>query len=203
MGWFSLRVGVAAACLTALFACKPKIAQFDVSPLRACLGDTVAIGFKVSGTPSLLVTRRGDSLPDTTTYTIVARRRGKEAYARKDVITLPLAADKALGFDVKTVTRDSLFASAALSPDVWKATVRIGGLISQSERPIEVKHGGRTAVVSAGAPRSDAFSGLTVDGSWELAAAILTGEVVGGSHPPPTRLRLLLALSCHSADTAS
>jgi hypothetical protein len=204
MGWFAHRLaGLAVACLVALPACKPKIAQFDVSPLRACRGDTVAIGFKVRGTPSLLVTRRGDSLPDTTTYTIVARRRGKEAYARKDVITMPTQAARQLSFDVKTVAHDSLYATETLSPDVWKGTVRVRGLSSLSARPIEVRHGGKAAVVAAGSPPSEAFSGLTVDGPWELAAPIVSGEVVGGNHPPPTRLRLLVALGCDLADSAS
>jgi hypothetical protein len=181
--------GIALAWLVAVEGCKPKVVRFDVSPLRACAGDTIAIGFKVHGTPSLLVTRRGDSLPDTTTYTILARRGGKEKYAQKDVITFPPGSDKPLAFDVDSVTPDSLFAFDTLSSEVWKQSVTIGGLTSRSGRPIRVKHGGRTAVINVGSPASTAFNGLTVDGAWELAAP--------RDSAPPTRLRILLQLGCH------
>ncbi|HEX3235066.1 MAG TPA: hypothetical protein VHR41_12770 [Gemmatimonadales bacterium] len=188
--------GVALVWLIGLEGCGPKVSSFDVSPLRACPGDTIAIGFKVSGTPSLTVTRRGDSLPDTTTYTIHARRGSKEKYARKEVITLPPGAEKTLSFDVDSVTPDSLIAVDTLSSDVWKPSVTIGSLASKSDPPISVKHGGRTAAVNAGDAPSTAFTGLTVDGPWRLAAPIPSGT-------PPTRLRILLQLRCQGQGTPS
>src|SRR5919112_3855472 len=82
----SRQLGLMLALVSAMSGCKPSIDSFSVTPRRICVGDTVSIRFKTSGQPRLTVVSRGGDPEDTTTYTLIAEKRKKLAFARQDVI---------------------------------------------------------------------------------------------------------------------
>jgi hypothetical protein len=176
-------------------ACGPKIDRFDVAPLRMCVGDSISVAYAVRGDPQLAVSRRGGPPEDTTTYTLTVSRRGKVAFARKDVIAFWPDRGIVLSFDAHRASPDSIGSVDTLSAQRWSPSLRLLNLSSRSGRAIRVTHGGRTVVLPADSSASEGLRGVAAAGPWELRAAILPGETVGdNAHAPPTVLSLLVRL---------
>ncbi len=189
-------VWVGTGCTLALIAaCGPKIERFDVEPLRMCVGESVIVAYAVRGVPQLAVSRRGGPPADTTTYTLTATRRGKVAFASKDVIAFWPDGGTELAFDAQLAGLDSIASAETLSADRWSTSLRLLSASSLSGRAIRVTHGGRTVILPADGSASQGVGGLSVAGPWELRAPILPGETVGDSaHAPPTALSLRIRL---------
>jgi len=184
--------------LLLLAACKPSISSFSVTPRRICLGDTVSIRFKTKGQPRLMVVSRGGDPEDTTTYTLIAEKRKKLAFARQDVIRVSPGRPRDLLFIVTAARNDSVQALKTLSGDAWESSLRLNTLTSTMGRPVRVRHAGREAVLGGDGSPTSTFSGLSFAGPWELAAALLPDESIGGATPPPDRFRLSATLACES-----
>ncbi len=185
-------VSWSAPCLLLLAGCGPKIHHFDVSPMRVCAGDSVAIAHRVRGTPSLVVTRRGTAEADTTTYTLQAAKGSKRTWARKDVVTLPSTTPIALSFDTRlSATRDSIVAGEPLGPPRWNDDVVIGTIRTNFDRPVQLRRGDRSTVIPSGPTTFRDWNGLPIAGDWDLRAAFLPGESAGSAEQaPPAHLDL-------------
>lgn len=190
------RSSLTAGCtLVILAACGPKIQRFEVVPVRMCLGESVVVAYAVRGAPQLVVQRRGGPPTDTTTYTLTVTRRGKVAFARKDVIVFWPASGTVLAFDTRLAGPDSLASTDTLSAERWGPSLRLVSASSLSGRVIRVTHGGRTVVLPADGSASDAVRGVPVAGPWELSAPLLPGESVGSAiSPPPAALYVRVQL---------
>ena len=181
-----------------LGGCKPGISSFSVTPRRICPGDTVSVRFKTSGQPRLTVVSRGGDTEDTTTYTLIAEKRQKQAFARQDVIRVRPGRPRDLLFMVTAARNDSVHARKTLTGDAWESSLRVNTLSSITGRPIWIRHAGREAVLGGDGTPSPAFTGLAFAGEWELAAALLPGESIGGATPPPDRFRLSAMVACEA-----
>lgn len=183
-------------------ACSPTINEFTVWPRRACPDDTVHIAFDVNGQARLSMVTRSGAAADTITYTLVAERNGKTAFARQDVIRWLSPPSKELVFMTVPLGRDSLKAIDTLSAETWQSGLALGGVTSQTGRSITVIHAGRAVIVPGDGSPSTGFNGAPVYGAWELRAPLLPGEVMGDpAHSPPDRLRLGTTLVCnHEGD---
>jgi hypothetical protein len=177
---------------------KPSISSFSVTPRRICIGDTVSIQFKTSGEPRLTVVSRGGDPEDTTTYTLIAEKRKKVAFARQDVVRVRPGRPRDLLFMVTSGGHDSVQATKTLSGDAWESSLRLNTLATTSGRPVRVRHADREAILGGDSTPSSVFSGLAFSGPWELAAALLPGESIGGATPPPDRFRLSATVACTS-----
>jgi hypothetical protein len=179
-------------------ACSPTINEFTVWPRRICPDDTVHVAFDVSGKANLSVVTRSGSSADTITYTLVAERNGKTAFARQDVIRWLSPPSKELVFMTVPLGRDSVQAIDTLSAETWQSGLAIGSMASQLGRAITVIHAGIAVVIPGDGSPSMAFDGTPIYGAWELRAPLLPGEVMGDpAHPPPDRLRLGTTLMCN------
>jgi hypothetical protein len=181
-----------------LGGCQPSISSFSVTPRRICPGDTVSVRFKTSGQPRLTVVSHGGDAEDTTSYTLIAEKRKKLAFARQDVIRVRPGQPRDLLFMVTAARNDSVHALKTLSGDAWESSLRLNALSSTIGRPIWVRHAGREAVLGGDGTPSRAFTGLAFAGEWELAAALLPGESTGGGTPPPDRFRLSATVACEA-----
>lgn len=187
----SLWAGVAAI---AVAACGPKIDHFDVSPVRACVGDSVRIAYAVHGTPQLTVVRHGAPPSDTTAYQLTATRHGKVKFARKEVVTFWPGNEKTLAFDTDSVVGDSIASTDTLPAQRW-GSIPLWSVASASGRGIRVTHNGKTAVLPSDGRPSDDLRGTPIAGVWEMRAPILPGETPGvPQHAPPASLRLHVAV---------
>jgi hypothetical protein len=184
--------------LLLLGSCQPSISSFSVTPRRICLGDTVSIRFKTKGQPRLTAVSRGGDPEDTTTYTLIAEKRKKLAFARQDVIRVRPGRPRDLLFMVTAARNDSVQAFQTLSGDAWESSLRLNTLATSMGRPVRVHHAGREAVLGGDGSRSATFNGLPFAGPWELATALLPGESIGGATPPPDRFRLSATVACES-----
>lgn len=182
--------------------CKPSISSFAVTPRRICVGDTVNLHFETSGTPRLTVVTRGTDPEDTTTYTLIAEKRGKMAFARQDVIRVRPGPLRELLFMITAAQDDSLHAVKTLGADTWDSSLRLNTLSARTRRPIRVRHGGREAILKGNGSPSGAFAGVVFSGRWELDAALVPGESIGGAQPPPDRIRLGATVACGSGEVA-
>jgi hypothetical protein len=183
--------------------CKPSISSFSVTPRRICPGDTVDIRFKAKGEPRLSVVSRGSEAEDTTTYTLMVEKRKKLAFARQDVVRVRAGRPRDLLFMVTRAANDSVEAVDTLSGSNWESSLRVNTLATNQGRPVRVRHGGREATLEGNGSPSSAFTGLTFAGPWELAAALLPGESVGGATPPPERFRLSATVACDAGQPPS
>jgi len=181
-----------------LGGCKPSISTFSVTPRRICPGDTISVRFKTSGQPRLTVVSHGGDTEDTTTYTLIAEKRKKLAFARQDVIRVRPGRPRDLLFMVTAARNDSVHALKTLSGAAWESSLRLNTLSSTTGRPIRVRHTGREAILGGDGTPSPAFTGLAFAGEWELAAALLPGESIGGATPPPDRFRLSAMVACEA-----
>jgi hypothetical protein len=195
-GYLSRGLGLIIALVSVMSGCKPSISSFSVTPRRICFGDTVSIRFKTSGQPRLTVVSRGGDPEDTTTYTLVAEKRKKLAFARQDVIRVRPGPPRDLLFIVTSAQNDSVQAFKTLSGDAWESSLRLKTLATAMGRPVRVRHAGREAVLGGDGTPSPVFTGLSFAGPWELAAALLPGESIGGPTPPPDRFRLSATVAC-------
>jgi hypothetical protein len=177
---------------------KPSISSFSVTPRRICLGDTVSIRFKTKGEPRLTVVSRGGDPEDTTTYTLIAEKRNKRAFARQDVVRVRPGRPRDLLFMVTSARNDSIQALKTLSGDAWESSLRLNTIAATTGREVRVRHADREAILGGDGSPSAAFSGMTFAGPWELAAALLPGESIGGTTPPPDRFRLSASVACTS-----
>jgi len=184
------------ALVSGMSGCKPSIDSFSVTPRRICLGDTVSIRFKTSGDPRLTVVSHGGDPEDTTTYTLISEKRKKLAFARQDVIRVRPGRPRDLLFVVTGAGNDSVHAVKTLSGDAWESSLRLKTLATTLRRPVRIRHAGREAVLEGEGTPSAAFSGLVFAGPWELAAALLPGESIGGVSAPPDRFRLTATVAC-------
>jgi len=191
-----LLLSLTAACAL-VAACGPKISEFSATPRRLCAGDTVRLTFKTSGTPHLLSVRHGSAVADTTSYLLVAERRGKRAYSPIDVVTFSPNAQPALAFEIDIFGRDSLAGHDTLRADTWPDALRLDDVSVDSGRAILVRHGGTEDVVDPEEGGNPAWRGQTVSGEWSVRAGLSPGEVVGDpDHAPPRHLYLRLGLVC-------
>ena len=151
-----------------IIGCKPSISSFSVTPRRVCPGDTVSIRFKASGEPRLTVVSRGGDPEDTTTYTLVAEKRKKLAFARQDVIRVRPGRPRDLLFMVTSAGNDSIQAMETLSGDAWESSLRLNTLASAIGRPLRVRHAGRDTILEGDGTPSPAFRAwrLPGSGSW-------------------------------------
>ena len=177
---------------------KPSISSFSVTPRRICVGDTVSIRFKTKGEPRLTVVSRGGDPEDTTTYTLIAEKRNKRAFARQDVVRVRPGRPRDLLFMVTAARNDSIQALKTLTGDAWESSLRLNTLTTTPGRPVRVRHADREAILGGDGSPSAAFSGMAFAGPWELAAALLPGESIGGATSPPDRFRLSATVACTS-----
>ena len=179
-------------------ACSPAINEFTVWPRRICPDDTVHVAFDVSGKANLSMVTRSGSSADTITYTLVAERNGKTAFARQDVIRWLAPPSKELVFMTVPLGRDSVKAIDTLSAETWQSGLALESVALQPGRAITVIHAGIVVVIPGDGSPTTAFDGAPIYGAWELRAPLLPGEVMGDpAHPPPDRLRLGTTLMCN------
>ena len=179
-------------------ACSPKINEFTVWPRRVCPDDTVHVSFDLTGQARLSIVTRGGTAADTITYTLIAERNGKTAFARQDVIRWLSPPSKELVFMTIPLGTDSLKAIDTLSTETWQSGLVLGSVASQTGRAITLIHAGRVVVIPGDGSPSSAFDGAPIYGAWELRAPLLPGEAMGDpAHAPPDRLRLGTTLVCN------
>ena len=196
------RIFLVLALLTSV-SCSPKIISFSVAPRRACPDDSIAVNWKVVGTPSVTVTKRGGLLADTLTYTLVVQRHDKRKYARQDVIRFRAAQPETLVFVTLPRGQDSLWCVDTLRAADWNSSLEIDTTASCSGRDIRLLHGGRDVLLRGDGSRSLALSGVGLEGRWELRSRLLPGEAMGDPvHSPPEKLRILVTLQCVMRTTA-
>lgn len=188
---------------------RPKIDRFDAAPRRLCRDQTTTLSWAVKGTPVLSadppVAGTGPVDPEgsltvspevSTVFTLRVERGGKSARANQEVVVYATSPEVPVVIDSEPGPDGGLVAATAVPAADWDDGLRIALVSNDADRPLTVRHGGREAVLASG-ETSDALAGLVMSGSWELAAGLLPGEVMGDpAHAPPDRLRLRVALDC-------
>ncbi|MGB7290935.1 MAG: hypothetical protein WBD99_02015 [Thermodesulfobacteriota bacterium] len=208
---YTLRIIFVLGVIVSLTACGPKIISFQASPQRICKGQHTIVSWDVKGGAVLLAEPPTSStgltpssgsqrfrVSETTTFTIIAMRNGKEdAYARQEVVTFAVGDTKEIVIKTKPEGADGLVAIETLRPEVWDDLVRIDTITGQSDRTLRVLHVGLEVNLPADGSSSDKMRGAKMSGLWEIHAKLLPGEVMGDpARAPPDRLRLLVRLSC-------
>lgn len=190
--------------LALALTCSPQIVSYEAVPRRLCLGSSTLLRWSVKGNttlagePSLGGTgdvRSTDSArftpPQTTVFTLTARRRGKVAFARQEVSLLDPNSPPTIVDTTGALGSESLQVVARWDSAVWDSRARVREVFSRSGRELIVRHAGRVALVAADGAASGALRDTPLAGEWIIHAALADGEVIGDSiHPPPAHLRL-------------
>ena len=191
-------------------ACVPKIVSFQASPRRLCEGQNTVVSWEVEGKALLLAEptinstgsvpssgSRHYTLYESTIFTILAMRSGKDVFAEQEVVVFSSGETQTIIIGTKPDETGGLIAAEALKPEVWDDMMRIDTISGRSNRPLRVSHEGRDVILPADGSVSEQMSGAKISGLWKIRADLLPGEVMGDpAHAPPDRLRILVNLTC-------
>ena len=120
-----------------------------------------------------------------------------DAFAEQEVVIFSSGDEDTIVGPTKPDGKGGLVAIVTRQPEVWDDLMQIDTISGQSNRPLLVLHEDREVILPADGNASDQMRGLKISGRWEIYAELLPGEVMGApSLAPPSRLRVLVRLSC-------
>jgi hypothetical protein len=173
-----------ALALLFMTSCGPKIKSFRVEPLVIFAADSVRATWDVSGDPVLMVNDRfGGKDTLYRIFTLSVRRNGKEVAKHIEVQVIPAGASDLIVF-LTTLKNDSLIAAGTKNTARWGLQFAIGAVSNNSNRPIDIVHGGRIVHLQPGEQGSKSLSGAIVSGYWQLRSPLTPAETGDHSHLP-------------------
>jgi hypothetical protein len=191
--------------LVACSACAPKI-KFTVTPHELCPGTRVIAEFEVKGgrakvtNDKQLAAQSGNVYVPTVTTTfvitvkpLVGRPKSKETQATvyEGTVSQPEASE--IGFKPKC-EGSSLVATLERPLAEWDPKLTVGSVESAEGRDVTVAHEGRQATLTARQPRSTAFDGTRLGGTWSITVPLLPTEKCDGAGSTPPDLIIVTAL---------
>jgi hypothetical protein len=156
--------------------CKPQIYEFTVTPLVIGPRDSIKVSWKAKGTASLMINDR--LMGKDTTYriiTLVVKRNGRELPRHGQVQVLNEGGKDIISFRTR-FSGNTLVAAGTKDTARWGARFNVGTVSNASGRSLDVSHEGRTLHLGSGTDPSEAFSGTSVKGPWELRSSLTATE---------------------------
>lgn len=212
--WKSIHRKAAGGCCIALFlfgvaGCAPKIARFDVLPVRVCEGTPSVVTWEISGSPELTTAPAIQPLPgeplryQTTEDTVFTLHVTRWPYQNPEVSETevrvhrtPPPARELVSIEMKC-EGGSLVGILPRPATLWDPRIRLETVASDGSREITVEHEARTAALTASAPSSSVFQGATMAGTWKLTTPLRPNERCGDpTAAPPARIILTAQFVC-------
>ncbi len=185
-----------------LAACSPSIKRFDITPQVVCEDGTAVMEWQASGALAISV-RPELSTPaaectavgrETTAFTLVAQRCGKEALRRVELVELHAGAAEPVVLRTSAIEGGDVVARGDKNVELWGERVEVSSIAACAHRDITVQHAGMSASLPAdGAPVSVAST--TLSGSWELRSPLSPAEQ-GDPTLRPKTLAILATVRC-------
>lgn len=193
------------ACIFFELGCAgPSIDRFQIEPQVLCDGQRAALSWDASGEPAMAFslepaptggsdcTARGR---ETFAFTLVARRRGKEAERKVEVVQLHESGAEPIAIRTSRLEGSDVVASGEKNPALWTQRVQIATVAACQNRAIQVQHAGKTVLLPAKGIPSDALAGTPLAGSWELRSPLSSDEQTNPGHRPKA-LEVLATFRC-------
>jgi hypothetical protein len=201
-------------CGIALFlfgvaGCAPKIARFDVLPVRVCEGTPSVATWEISGSPRLTTAPAIQPLPgeplryqptEDTVFTLQVTRwpyqNPEVSETEVRVHRTPPPVREPIAFEMEC-EGGSLVGILPRPATLWDPRIRLETVASDGSREMTVEHEARTATLTVPAPSSSAFQGVAMSGTWKLTTALRPNERCGDpAAAPPARIILTTQFAC-------
>ena len=193
------------ACIFFELGCAgPSVDRFQIEPQVLCEGQSAVIHWDVSGEPAMAfslepeptgVSSCTEKGRETLAFTLVARRRGKEAERKVEVVQLHESGAEPIAIRTSRLEGSDVVASGEKNLALWAQRVQIATVAACQNRAIQVQHAGKTVLLPAKGMPSDALAGTPLAGSWELRSPLSAGEQTN-PRLRPKELEVLATFRC-------
>ncbi len=201
----TLKSGSVVAIMSLLVGCVgPAVESFRITPRVLCEGESAVANWDVRGKASMTFLVEPEpagkqtcraSGKETFMFRLAAASGRKEDEKQVELVQLHPVGAEPIVFGTNRMEGDQVVASGEKNPELWTERVQVASLAACDNRNIQVRHGGRAAMLPAGGAPSGELAGTPLAGEWELRS-VLTSDEQRNSTLRPKELEILATFAC-------